>query len=358
MSLSILWVVALVCVLACCEACSDIYMNFTEHRLSTRSMDLGTQVNWTITTWPKKLRSGAPLKGDPPLAGWPIKYGSVGISGNWFTDEHYGFPSFFADSLNERGLSCSLLMLVGTQYQQRSEDKTNVFAGLFCHYVVQTYEFVLDLQQALPNIAIYGPDALAQHFVIRDSTGASLVVECVGGEQRVYLDRNDNVNGFGIMTNEPTFDWHLENIKHYQWKRTLARQAVAVPGNFYPEERFLRAYMMREGMEAMGLMAAPAAQFQTAFAYAVQVLNTVSVPMGNQYGTDSGDSGSSEGDGDHSVWGVVRDHKNPTLYWRDATNPTFRRIVLSDVDLSVRGSKKSLLLETGPFFVDMAAALH
>lgn len=356
--MSIIFFVVAACLVAWCQACSDIYMNFTEHRLSTRSMDLGTQVNWTITTWPKKIREGTPLKGDPPSAFWPIKYGSVGISGNWFTDEHYGFPSFFADSLNERGLSCSLLMLVGTQYQKRSDDKTNIFAGVFCHYVVQTFESVTDLQQALPNIAIYGPDVLAQHFVIRDSTGSSLVVECINGEQRVYLDRNDNVDGFGIMTNEPTFDWHLENIKHYQWKRTLARQSVAVPGNFYPEERFLRAYMMKEGMQAMGLMSTPAYAYQTAFAYSVQVLNTVSVPMGNQYGTDSGDSGSSEGEGDHTVWGVVRDHKNSILYWRDATNPTFRKLALKDVDLSVRGDKKSMQLESGPYYVDMVNALQ
>lgn len=57
-----------------------------------------------------------------------------------------------------------------------------------------------------------------------------------------------------MFTNEPTFDWHQKNIEHYEWKRTLARQAVAVPGNFYPEERFLRAYMVKSGMQSMGLM--------------------------------------------------------------------------------------------------------
>ena len=57
-----------------------------------------------------------------------------------------------------------------------------------------------------------------------------------------------------MFTNEPTFDWHQQNIEHYEWKRTLARQAIAVPGNFYPEDRFLRAYMMKSGMQDMGLM--------------------------------------------------------------------------------------------------------
>ena len=51
----------------------------------------------------------------------------------------------------------------------------------------------------------------------------------------------------------------------------------------------------------MGLMdAKPASleisQFQNAFALTVQVLNTVSVPQGNQYGTDSGET-SGEGRG-------------------------------------------------------------
>lgn len=52
------------------------------------------------------------------------------------------------------------------------------------------------------------------------------------------------------MTNEPTFDWQVKNIDHYEWKRTLARQAVATPGNFYPEERFLRVHMIKSGMQA------------------------------------------------------------------------------------------------------------
>ena len=35
---------------------------------------------------------------------------------------------------------------------------------------------------------------------------------------------------FGIMTNEPPFPFHIANVKHFQWKRTLARPAVATPG--------------------------------------------------------------------------------------------------------------------------------
>ena len=55
------------------------------------------------------------------------------------------------------------------------------------------------------------------------------------------------LQSFGVTANEPTFDWHLQNIQHYEWKRGLARQAIATPGNFYPEERVLRTHMIKSG---------------------------------------------------------------------------------------------------------------
>ncbi|KAJ1385758.1 nucleophile aminohydrolase, partial [Ochromonadaceae sp. CCMP2298] len=336
-------VLLLCCLLGAAQACTDLYMNFTDFRLSARTLDLGLMSNWTITSWPTSasLLDEEQQIDNPPLAFWPSKFGALGITANWFGDEHYGFPSLFADSLNERGLSCSLLTLDKTEYQQKSADKTNVFAGLFCFYAVQNYESVHDLQQSLPSIAIWGPDALAQHFVVRDSSGASLVIELVGGMQYVYLDSNDGIGGYGITTNEPTFDFHLTNVAHYEWKRGLARQAVAVPGNFYPEERFLRTHMVRSGMQQMGLM--DTHDFQQAFSLTTQVLNTVTVPQGYQWGTDSG---SSEGDADHSNWGLVRDHAEPAIYWRDASNPTFRKISLAP--LLQGGKRRAMQLESGP----------
>jgi len=332
-------------------SCSDFYMNFTNFKLSARTLDLGSDKNWTITSWPRTTIKEVP----DVLTGitWPAKYGTIGLTANWLGDNHFGFPLFFGDSMNEKGLSCSLLTLVDSKYQSKDDTKTNVFAGVFCQYVSQTYDNVLDLQSALPSIAIWGPDALAQHFVVRDSMGNSLVIEMVNGQQQVYLDKNDGKTGFGIMTNEPTFDWHLGNVAHYEWKRTLARQAVATPGNFYPEERFMRVHMVKSGMQAQGLMTTTT-DYQTAFSLTTQVLNTITVPQGDQYGTDSGEA-SGEGNADHSVFGIVRDHADPAIYWRDSMNPSFRRLRVKDIDLSVGARRKSMKLETGPFFTDLAA---
>jgi penicillin V acylase-like amidase (Ntn superfamily) len=155
-------------------------------------MDLGAMSNWTLTSWPTDSEDKT---GNPPLAFWSPKIGVVGVTANWFGDDHYGFPSLFADSLNEQGLSCSLLALNTAQYEEKSDTKTNVFAGLFCFYVAQNYGNVYDLKDALPGIAIWGPDALAQHFIVHDASGASLIVEVVEGRQTVYLDTNSGANG-------------------------------------------------------------------------------------------------------------------------------------------------------------------
>lgn len=112
-----------------------------------------------------------PMTLEDQQSGDASKYGMVGITANWFGDERWGFPSFFADSINEKGLSCSLLTLVDSQYEKRSTSKVNVFAGSLCKWAISQYASVTEVRDALGGVAIVGPDALAQHFVLRDSTG-------------------------------------------------------------------------------------------------------------------------------------------------------------------------------------------
>ena len=38
-----------------------------------------------------------------------------------------------------------------------------------------------------------------------------------------------------IMTNEPSYQWQLQAVKHLQWKESLARSAVSMPGSWYPD---------------------------------------------------------------------------------------------------------------------------
>lgn len=211
-----------------------------------------------------------------------------------------------------------------------------------CRWVLESFATVDEAKAELPKVAIWGagPDVALTHWVVRDASGASLVLEFPDGTLHAHDDPNDGVRGWGIMTNEPPFEYHLAAAVHLGWKRTLARQAVPVPGSWYPEERFLRVLMVKETMQ-------PPASTQQAVAQAVGVLNTVTVPMGAPPGTDSDADGA-----DHSLFGVVRDHASSILYWRSAANPSLQRLRLADVDFSPGAPVRSIAVDGGLWFRD------
>ena len=125
-------------------------------------------------------------------------------------------------------------------------------------------------------------------------------------------------------------------VQHFEWKQSLARPSTSLPGAFYPDERFLRLHLVRKGLP-------PPKSHREALMHAVHVLNTVTVPPGAQMGTDSGPG---EGNGDHTMWGVIYDHRNATLYFREQTNQNLNRVRLADLHLS-EGSR-IVRLPVGP----------
>ena len=274
-----------------------------------RTMDLGLDGGWNLSTAPANaVRTQVEMPSQGTALQWTSRYGSV-----VFTAPEHGYPMDDAvgEALNARGLSCGALTL------------------------------------------------------FRDHTGQSLVVEAAGigsptglhtqglhSTQGLHLhdDPNDGVVGFGIITNEPVFEWHLANARHLQWKRTLERTAIGIPGGYYPEERFMRVLMTKQAMS-------PPRSLQEGVAQAVAVLNTITVPMGNQYGTDSGKSSAEIGSSDHTVWGVIRDHVDPTVYFRSAENPTLQRVRLADLNLDAGAAVRTLSVSSGPWYHDASNQL-
>ena len=236
---------------------------------------------------------------------------------------------------------------------------------MFCKFVTQSYASLDELYSILPHISIYGPNALNQHYILHDALGQTMIIEMINGQKVIYYESGNSAkigktskyatnSGFGICTNEPQLNWHYEAINHFEWKRSLARTAIGIPGSYYPDDRFMRVYMIRKGMLQAGLL--ETSDFNKAFSLTAQVMNSISVPEGSQFGTDSGES-SGEGDGDHSIYGIIRNHAEPAIYWRDCSNPSFRRIRLQDLDFSPDAPQKVITLEKGPSFIDMTTSM-
>lgn len=320
------------------SACSNFVMN-NDYGISVRTMDLGSipRLGWSLLAVPAGL---------PGLRS--SKYGYLGFAATILgvIEENYLFGG-----MNDAGLSCDAQTLLGSKYPDAAAGKDNMEAILLCRWALEGFATLDEIQEGLKSVqftefALVG----GLHWVLRDATGKGLVVEFLDGEMVTREDRNDGDSTFGIMTNEPPFDWQLKAIQHLKWKEGLARTAVAMPGAWYPEDRFQRIFQVKRGMPVPK-------SYQEAVMQAVHVLNTVTVPMGLQLGTDSGKH-SGEGSGDHTQWGVIYDHVQKSIYWRSSSNHNLQRLKLEDVMKS--GGKRSINADAAslPWFNDAAAAFQ
>mmetsp|Transcript_79746 Transcript_79746/g.227619 ORF Transcript_79746/g.227619 Transcript_79746/m.227619 type:complete len:367 (+) Transcript_79746:71-1171(+) len=293
--------------------------------ISGRTMDLGWWDSWELISIPAGQHPGWDGMGINMTSDPTLSY--VGIY-PITESKKLGVERAISAGMNSAGLSIDAQTLIYTVYPEDPKDGSGVLMVTFPEWCLANYRTVAEAKLALneKKITVWGPDALEQHYILRDATGASIVVEFMGGETQVYDDANDGVDTFGVTTNEPVFPWHIENVKHYEWKQTLARPAVGVPGAFYPDERFLRLHSLKQGLDTP-------TTYQEVVQQAVHLLNSVTIPAGEIMGTDSG---AGEGAGDHTIFGLVYDHgageAEPALYWRSYHSQSLQRVRLSDMD--------------------------
>lgn len=183
----------------------------------------------------------------------PTKHGIIGTA---VTLE--GFPLYF-DCGNSAGLGCAGLNFPGyAQYEAEAIDgKTNVAAFEFPLWICANFSTVDEVEAALKDVAIvskapgggFGVSLL--HWLIGD-VQRSIVVEYMADGLHVYHDDVDT------LTNQPTFDWHRENLRNYLNCQSRFVPEVTwdaeklvpfgsggnmrgIPGDFYSPSRFVKA---------------------------------------------------------------------------------------------------------------------
>jgi len=63
----------------------------------------------------------------------------------------------------------------------------------------------------LTALSVMGNAKTPFHYVLHDRSGAAIVIEYVGGRQMIYD------NPVKVMTNGPSFSWHLTNLSNYSF---------------------------------------------------------------------------------------------------------------------------------------------
>ena len=183
----------------------------------------------------------------------PAKHAAVGNSAQF-----NGYPLFF-NCGNDAGLCVGGLNFAG--YAQFEEGpvggKENLAAYEFPAWVGANFSTVDEVERALENVAIVAkpideslPVAML-HWMIADAQ-RSIVVEYQSDGMHVYHDDVD------VLTNQPPFPWHRENLRNYlncenRWAGTVAWDSCemtpfgsgscmrGIPGDAYATSRFVRA---------------------------------------------------------------------------------------------------------------------
>ena len=267
-----------------------------------RTFDLYLDDKPRLVFYPRGVaRSGA--EGVPNAVQWVSKYASINVislnEGN-------------SDGLNEKGVAAHLLYLDGTQYEPTDSRPIISSPATWAQYVLDDFATVPEALDGLSKLRVASIPAAGRewplHLAIEDANGDSAIIEYVKGKMVVLHGKE-----YTVMTNEPTMDKQLANLKRYK----LFAGNLAMPGDIDPESRFVRASSYLKTLPKP-------ANSDEAVAYMFGVMRTTSVPYGAE---DTGHSGAA--DTWPTRWTTMVDLDNKRLYFHSTASLNIPWIDLS-----------------------------
>jgi penicillin V acylase-like amidase (Ntn superfamily) len=226
-----------------------------------RTQDWTEKANSAFRVYPRGIARTGAVAENPHQ--WTTKYGSLVLS---------AYDSGTHEGVNEKGLSAHALYLAGeTDFGKRDPKRQAIGVMQWVQYYLDNYATVAEAVEAQKHLAfqiepLILPNGFPTlvHLSLSDQSGDSAVIEYIGGTAKVYHDKR-----FTVMTNEPTYDKQIENLKQY---RTFGGDKP-LPGERTPSDRFVRAAYYANGLPQ------PANQGEGA-AFMFSVIRNVSVPFG------------------------------------------------------------------------------
>lgn len=216
------------------RACSRVLWNNNGKAVvSARTMDWSHTFDDMLFVYPRGQDMDGGVDGG---ARWTSKYGSVGCSVIGYA-EQYGFDFIkdgHTDGINEQGLAAHLLYLEETKYPQ-ADERPAVSYLRWVRYVLDNFATVEEAVAGMRKIRIapvkLSNRVLGVHLTIEDPSGDSAIFEYIDGNLVIHHGRQ-----FTVMTNDPAYPFHIENIERYK----DFGGDEDLPGTTGPEDRFVR----------------------------------------------------------------------------------------------------------------------
>jgi len=314
-----------------------------------RTLEFGFPLQSNVIVVPAGKEFSATLPDGGKGLSYKTRYGIVGA--NAFNE------IAIIDGLNDQGLSIGLFYWPGyAQYAQATkENAAHALAPQdFGMWVLGNFATVDEVKAALkdtvmvptpmPGLGSAKGMPADVHFFIQDKSGKSIAVEPRDGVLQV------TDAPLGVMTNAPTYDWHMTNLDNYLnltvkdissgklGPVTLNATGsgsgmLGLPGDFTPPSRFVRAALFSQA-------ATPNANAEDAVLSAFHILNQFDIPKGSVINGSVG-----QPTPEITEWTSVNDLQNLRWYFRTFQDQSIRIVDLKEAIKAANGEIRTIETE-------------
>lgn len=311
------------------QACTGIRLVAKDGGVvAARTLEFGVDLHSEVLVVP----AGTALTGTLPDGGkgisYTTKHGFLGANAEGLTA--------IVDGINDQGLYVGLFYFPDyASYPDATKDNASraMAPHEYANWLLGNFANVEEVKANFNKVVLVPVvlDAIKQvppvHFVVHDKSGNSLVIEPSDKTLKIYD------NPLGVVTNSPTFDWHMTNLRNYVNLTvdnvpplnlggiTLAQFGQGsglrgLPGDFTPPARFVRAVAFSQS----AVQSDTAAQ---AVLQAFHILNNFDIPYGAVRDVQGGQTYP-----EYTTWTSASDLKNLRWYFK-----TFGDQSIHSVDL-------------------------
>ncbi|MFD1199429.1 linear amide C-N hydrolase [Brucella gallinifaecis] len=318
-------------------ACTSFVLPTSDgSRVYGRTMEFAYPINSEMIVLPRNYSFKADMPEGQSGKAWESKYAAVGMNA-------FGVTAL-ADGMNEKGLTGGVLYFPGfAGYAEPGTGKSDdsLAPWDFLTWALTNFATVAEVKAALDNVSVVGVQQKDMgivpplHYTLHDATGASIVIEPVDGKLTVHD------NPLGVMTNAPSFDWHMTNLRNYvklspqnvKPVKILGTEVsplgggsgmLGIPGDTTPPSRFIRA-------SAFVLSAQPVASGVESVRLAEHIVNNFDIPKGwiDAPGMPL----------EYTQWSTIGDIKNQAYYIKTYDDPVLRGVEFKNLDLDAKDVK-------------------
>ena len=341
------------------QACTGIELTAKDGGVvAARTLEFGIDPKSEVMVVP----AGTAITGTLPDGGKGIsyvtKYGVVGANG-------FGQPVIL-DGINEAGLYVGLFYFPGyASFADATKDNASRAMGPHEYGIWLLGNFAsVDEVAANFDKVVLAPVIVAAlkevppvHFVVHDRTGKSIVIEPVDNMLKLHQ------NPLGVMTNSPTFDWHMTNLRNYVNLSATNVPPIALrdiklaqfgegsgmhglPGDFTPPSRFVRAVAFSQAAIASDTA-------QGSVLQAFHILNNFDIPLGSVRQMMGGAPIA-----EFTAWTSASDLKNLRWHFRTYNDQSIRSIDLRAALTAANGKVRTISMDSQQPVVDLSTTFR